>query len=204
VIYIVDYGLGNIRAFQNMYKRLGIEARTAKTPVELRAASKLILPGVGAFDHAMERLQSSGMREALDDMVLVRKVPVLGVCVGMQMLAKSSDEGSLDGLSWVSGRVRSLGSLPGADKLPLPHMGWNDVQPRAGARLVVAAKDPLRFYFLHSFYFDCADGKDVAATTEYGSAFCCAVESGNVFGVQFHPEKSHHHGVSLLKRFVEL
>ena len=118
MIRIVDYGLGNIRAFQNMYKRLGIEARTARTAVELQDASKLILPGVGAFDHAMEQLQASGMREALDDMVLVRRVPVLGVCVGMQILAESSDEGVLGGLGWLSGKVRSLRLLPGRRSNP--------------------------------------------------------------------------------------
>lgn len=204
MIRIVDYGLGNIRAFQNMYKRLGIEARTARTAVELQDASKLILPGVGAFDHAMEQLQASGMREALDDMVLVRRVPVLGVCVGMQILAESSDEGVLGGLGWLSGKVRSLQLLPGADRIPLPHMGWNDVQAKADARLFATADEPLRFYFLHSYYFECNRAQDVAATADYGSPFCCAVQFDNVFGVQFHPEKSHHFGAGLLKRFSEL
>ena len=204
MIRIVDYGLGNIRAFQNMYKRLGIEARTARTAVELQDASKLILPGVGAFDHAMEQLQASGMREALDDMVLVRRVPVLGVCVGMQILAESSDEGVLGGLGWLRGKVRSLRLLPGADRIPLPHMGWNDVQAKPDARLFATADESLRFYFLHSFYFECNRAQDVAATADYGSPFCCAVQSDNVFGVQFHPEKSHHFGAGLLKRFSEL
>lgn len=171
MIHIVDYGLGNIRAFLNMYKGLGVEARTASTAEELLAAAKLILPGVGAFDHAMERLQASGMREALDDMVLVRSVPVLGVCVGMQILAKSSDEGDLQGLGWVDAKVRSLRSLDGAEKLPLPHMGWNDVKPAASARLFANVDEPLRFYFLHSFYFECSQAQDVAATTSTAARF---------------------------------
>jgi imidazole glycerol phosphate synthase glutamine amidotransferase subunit len=204
VIHIVDYGLGNIRAFLNMYKRLGFEARTARAAGELQGASKLILPGVGAFDHAMQRLQASGMREALDELVLKAGVPVLGVCVGMQMLAMSSEEGVAAGLGWVDGRVRSLKGLPGAGLVPLPHMGWNDVLPSPGAKLFAPLGGPLRFYFLHSFYFECGRSGDVAATAEYGSQFCCAVESNNVFGVQFHPEKSHHFGAGLLKAFAEL
>lgn len=204
MIHIVDYGLGNVRAFLNMYKRLGIEARTACAASELEGASKLILPGVGAFDHAMERLKASGMREALDELVLRGGVPVLGVCVGMQMLAASSDEGVAAGLGWVEGRVRSFKALPGGDRVPLPHMGWNDVVPSPDARLFAALPEPMRFYFLHSFYFECGRPGDLAATAEYGSPFCCAVESDNVFGVQFHPEKSHHFGAGLLKAFAEL
>jgi imidazole glycerol-phosphate synthase subunit HisH len=204
VIHIIDYGLGNIRAFLNMYKRLGIEVRTASNAVELKGASKLVLPGVGAFDRAMARLQSSGMRETLDELVVEGGVPVLGVCVGMQMLAASSDEGVATGLNWIGGHVRSLKTLPGADRIPLPHMGWNDVTPSANARLFAALERPLRFYFLHSYFYECHRPQHVAATAQYGSPFCCSVESGNVFGVQFHPEKSHHFGAGLLRAFAEL
>jgi imidazole glycerol-phosphate synthase subunit HisH len=204
MITIVDYGLGNVRAFSNMYKRMNVEARTATRADELASAERIILPGVGAFDHAMELLQRSGMRQTLDELVLGRKVPVLGICVGMQILAEGSDEGALPGLGWVSGRVRELRSAPKAAVLPLPHMGWNDVKPTRPTPLFAGLEADARFYFLHSYYFECAHGEDVIATASYGVDFACAVQSGNVFGVQCHPEKSHHCGTQLLKNFAEL
>ena len=204
MIGIVDYGLGNILAFSNMFKRLNIDARVACSAAELNGADKIILPGVGAFDHAMELLHASGMRDALDELVLGGKVPVLGICVGMQILAKSSDEGKLPGLGWIDGRVRAFSALPEAARLPLPHMGWNDVRPKAGERLFAQMEVDTRFYFLHSFFFECAAEGSVAATARYGVDFSCAVRTGNVHGVQFHPEKSHHWGARLLQNFAEL
>jgi imidazole glycerol-phosphate synthase subunit HisH len=204
MITIVDYGLGNIRAFLNVYKRLNIEATTATCADELREASKVILPGVGAFDHAMERLVRSGMREVLDDLVLQRRVPILGVCVGMQILARDSEEGELPGLGWIPGRVRMLASLMRTAKVPVPHMGWNDARPLTENRLFAGLGSAARFYFLHSYYFDCDRDEDAIAVSDYGADFACAVNSGNVFGVQFHPEKSHHYGVQLLKNFAEI
>ena len=204
MITIVDYGLGNIRAFLNAYKQLNVEARTASTAGELRGATKVILPGVGAFDHAMERLESSRMREALDDLALCQRVPVLGVCVGMQMLARRSDEGTRDGLGWVDGSVRAFSSWQPAKELPVPHMGWNDVRPTTGAPLFDQLEEDSRFYFLHSFFFECANKGDVLAVSYYGAEFCSAVNAANVFGVQFHPEKSHHFGSRLLRNFAQL
>jgi len=202
MIAIVDYGLGNILAFSNMFKRLNIEARVARNADELAGADKIILPGVGAFDHAMTLLEASGMRCRLDELVLGQKVPVLGICVGMQILARSSDEGTLPGLGWVDGRVRSFGSEPAAAALPLPHMGWNDVRPKAGTQLFEQMETDARFYFLHSFFFECADSQSIAATASYGADFTCALHAGNVHGVQFHPEKSHHWGARLLQNFA--
>ena len=204
MITVVDYGLGNIRAFSNMYKRMNIETQVVTRSGELRSATRIILPGVGAFDHAMELLQASGMRETLDELVLVRKVPVLGICVGMQILADGSDEGRLPGLGWISGRVRAFKSVPQSAGLPLPHMGWNDVRPIAGVRLFDGLEADARFYFLHSYFFECAQADCSAATANYGIDFACAVRSDNVHGVQFHPEKSHQCGAQLLKNFAEL
>ena len=204
MIHVVDYGLGNIQAFETIYKRLEIEAVRAKTADDLRDVNKIILPGVGSFDHAMELLDASGMRQPLEQLVWEDKVPVLGICVGMQILAHSSEEGVGDGLGWVDGRVRGFSSNPASAALPMPHMGWNDVVPVAGSLLFKGLEDDARFYFLHSYYFECSDSRNVAARSSYGFQFDCAVQNDNVFGVQFHPEKSHHWGAALLKNFAEL
>lgn len=203
MIRIVDYGLGNILAFQNMYRRLNIEVAVARNAGELDGATKLILPGVGAFDHAMELLEASGMRPLLDDLVQDRRVPVLGICVGMQILARSSAEGRASGLGWIEGEVRAFADLGKAD-LQLPHMGWNDVRPVGSSALFMGLEAEARFYFLHSFYFHCERRDDIAAVSEYGLDFASAVHSGNIFGVQFHPEKSHHFGSRLLQNFAAL
>jgi glutamine amidotransferase len=204
MITIVDYGLGNVRAFMNVYKRLSIEVATATTPAELSSATKVILPGVGHFDHAMERLEASGMRDALDELALGKRVPVLGICVGMQILAKSSDEGRRAGLGWIDGHVRKFFSLQADAALPLPHMGWNDVRPTATAGLFHRLDSDAWFYFLHSFYLECAKPADSLAVACYGSDFTAAVRSQNIFGVQFHPEKSHRFGTQLLGNFAGL
>ncbi len=204
MIAIVDYGVGNVQAFLNVYKRQNIEAIAAKRPDDLAAAKKLVLPGVGHFDTAMERLDNSGLRPALEELVLKKTVPVLGVCVGMQMLASSSDEGSLPGLGWIEGHVRSLATWPPAKTLPQPHMGWNDVRPVTEGGLFAHLDTDSRFYFLHSFYFECARPEHTSAVANYGADFTAAVQSGHVYGVQFHPEKSHHFGTRLLRNFAEL
>ena len=205
MIRVVDYGVGNVQAFITLYKRMGIDAQRAHTAEDLAGATRLILPGVGHFAHAMQLLNDSGMRPALEAMVLGQGVPVLGVCVGMQMLAAGSDEGSLPGLNWVPGRVRAFATNPLSTSLPMPHMGWNDVHPALGSRLFSAGfDDAAQFYFLHSFFFDAQDKADVAASAHYGLDFDAVVSRGHIHGVQCHPEKSHHWGAQLLKNFVEL
>ncbi len=203
MICIVDYGVGNIQAFLNLFKRIGVDAQRTHTPVKLSAATRLVLPGVGHFDHAMQRLNDSGLRPALEELVLKSKVPVMGVCVGMQMLAEGSDEGFLPGLGWVPGRVRSFANNPQSANLPMPHMGWNELEPKKGEGLFSHGFDEApQFYFLHSYYFDANDKDDVAATAYYGFNFDAVVSRGNICGVQCHPEKSHHWGEQLLKNFV--
>lgn len=204
MISIVDYGLGNIGAFLNMYKRMNVPARAVRTAGELADAVRIVLPGVGAFDHAMDLLDASGMRQTLDRKVMEEKVPVVGICVGMQILADASEEGQGRGLGWIPGTVRHFRSMPTPADLPLPHMGWNDVQPSRDGGLFRGLERDARFYFLHSFYYETADPADNAATSVYGGEFACAVRRDNVWGVQFHPEKSHHFGAMLLKNFAEL
>ncbi len=204
MITIVDYGLGNVSAFVNVYKRLNIDVAIAKSADDLKKSSKVILPGVGAFDHAMKLLERSGMRATLDQLALGEKIPVLGVCVGMQILADSSEEGNSSGLSWVEGRVRGLKSLAPQSRLPLPHMGWNDVRPVSSNKLFDQLESGARFYFLHSYFFHCGRDEDVLATSSYGMDFSCALNINNIYGVQFHPEKSHDYGTQLLKNFAQL
>jgi glutamine amidotransferase len=205
MIRIVDYGVGNIQAFLNLFKRLGVEARRANKPESLSDANRLVLPGVGHFDHAMQQLHDSGMRPRLEELVLGAKVPVVGICVGMQMLAQGSDEGSLAGLNWVPGRVRSFASQPQSATLPMPHMGWNELHPCGHGKLFSKGfENGAQFYFLHSYFFDADDKSDVAATASYGLNFDAVVSRGHIHGVQCHPEKSHHWGEQLLKNFLEL
>lgn len=203
MITIVDYGLGNIQAFADIYKRLNVPARVATSAAELDDAEKIILPGVGAFDWAMGRLDASGMRGTLDRLVMELGRPVLGVCVGMQMMGRRSDEGRLPGLDWIPGEVHRFDETSFRQKTHLPHMGWNDVEPRARDSLF-SGDEPQLFYFLHSYYFVPEQDQHVLATTDYNGSFTSAVRAGNVYGTQFHPEKSHHWGVSLLRNFAGL
>lgn len=201
---IVNYGLGNICAFLNVLKRLNVPVADATKPADLEGATRLILPGVGSFDHAMDLLERSGMRPVLENLVLERKVPILGVCVGMQIMAQKSEEGVRPGLGWFDASVRKLGYKAGGAKLRLPHMGWNDVEAVMDSTLLGAPGSNHRFYFLHSYYFDCIDQEAILAKASYGKGFAAAVRNQNIFGVQFHPEKSHDHGIEMLKRFSNI
>lgn len=204
MIAIVDYGLGNISAFANIYKRLNIPFVAAKTADELKQASKLILPGVGAFDYAMDKLNKSGMREQLDELVLEKKVPILGVCVGMQMMASKSEEGEVKGLDWIPGSVKLIDASKLKHKPTIPHMGWNQVNPEKDLQIFENIEHEQGFYFLHSYFFECDSNDDVLATSEYAGKFSCAVNRGNIYGFQFHPEKSLTNGVNLLKNFANI
>jgi imidazole glycerol-phosphate synthase subunit HisH len=204
MITIIDYGVGNIYAFQNVYKRLNIPTKIAKTPQDLEGAQKLILPGVGHFDYAMSQLNNSGMREKLDDLVLNQKIPVIGICVGMQMMGNKSDEGNLQGLKWIDADIKKFDESTILQRTKLPHMGWNDVKPVPNHPLFVGLEDDAIFYFLHSFYFQCNSISDSIAISDYGINFTSAANHNNVYGIQFHPEKSHHYGEQLLHNFAKL
>jgi len=204
MIAIIDYGLGNILAFLNVYNRLNIKATIVKSEADLRGVTKLILPGVGSFDYAMQLFEQSGMRQPIEQLVICDKMPVLGICVGMQMLAKSSEEGELPGLGWIEGTVKKFNLSAMPDEIRMPHMGWNGVNPLTEGGLFNGPKRDWQFYFLHSFFFQCHDQANVLAVSDYGGNFSSAVQNGNVYGVQFHPEKSHHSGSQILKNFAEI
>ena len=204
MITIIDYGVGNISAFQNVYKRLDIPTQIAKSVEDLQEVEKLILPGVGAFDYAMSQLNQSGMRERLDELVLVQKIPVIGICVGMQMMGHQSDEGKLEGLKWIDANIKKFDESTIHQRTKFPHMGWNDVYPKNNHPLFEGLEKDAIFYFLHSYYFECNNEKDVLAESDYGILFASAAHHENIFGIQFHPEKSHQYGEKLLHNFAKL
>lgn len=201
MITIVDYGVGNTGALVNMLEFIGFEARITNQPSVILEASHLLLPGVGAFDAAMQRLRHSNLIPALESAALVRKTPLLGVCLGMQLLGRGSEEGSSAGLGWVPAASIRMRPDP-ALKLKVPFMGWADVEAVPNAKLF-AGEGRLRFYFTHSYRMECDHAGDVAATYQFDQPVVCSVHHDNIFGVQFHPEKSHRFGMALLRNFVE-
>jgi len=205
MIVIVDYGSGNIRAIANIYDKLRIEYTITGSIAEIESADKLILPGVGAFDETILKLNANGFREILDRKVLNHKIPVLGICVGMQMLADSSEEGQLPGLGWIHGRVRKFDKTRIPNKPKIPHLGWNSINVEKISPIMQDIVCDEGFYFIHSYYFECDNTDDVLCTTEYGDyTFHSAINRANIYGVQFHPEKSQDNGIQLLKNFAEL
>jgi imidazole glycerol-phosphate synthase subunit HisH len=202
MITIIDYGLGNIKAFVNVYNRLNIKTKIAQKASDIEGASKIILPGVGAFDYAISQLNNSGMRDEIEKKVLINRIPIMGICVGMQILAKSSDEGTLPGLGWINGKVKKFETSINSPCIKLPHMGWNTIKPVNNSPLMIGFSDTSRFYFLHSYYFIVEDKKNIISTTNYSLGFSSGVSSDNIFGIQFHPEKSHANGIRLLQNFA--
>lgn len=204
MIAIIDYGMGNAGSILNMLRRVGGEAVVTSESSELANASALILPGVGAFDNGMEKLTSSGLLPVVRDKVLLQKVPFLGVCLGMQLLFRSSEEGQAPGLGWVPGEVRrfDFGSRS-MESLKVPHMGWSEIEATPGNILFRGLEEKARFYFVHSYHVECEDEKHVSAYARYGYRFACAVQHENIFGAQFHPEKSHRFGMTFFRNFLE-
>lgn len=204
MITIIDYGSGNIRAIGNIYDKLNVEYTIAKSPEQVIGAKKIFLPGVGAFDETISKLDSTGFRQVLDKEVLENKVPIMGICVGMQILADSSEEGTCKGLGYIKGKVKKINPNLILQKPKLPHLGWNSIEVLKNNELLKDIDPVFGFYFLHTYYFECEDKNNILATTNYGATFASAVYRENVFGIQFHPEKSHHNGVKLLHNFANL
>ena len=202
MVTIVDYGVGNLASIQNMLRRIGAESIISSNAEEILNSEKLILPGVGAFDSCAEKLQNSGLVEALNQKVLLRKVPVLGICVGMQLLTAGSEEGVLPGLGWIKGRVVKFKQPKRGPEIKVPHMGWTDVQLNKPSALFKDMYDEPRFYFVHSYYPEVDDVADVLVYANYGYQFVAGMEHDNIMGVQFHPEKSHKYGMKLLENFI--
>lgn len=203
LLTIVDYGVGNLGSMKNMLKKAGCEALISSRDTDILNADKLILPGVGAFDTCVEKLQQSGLLDVINKKVLEQKVPVLGVCVGMQLLTEGSEEGVLPGLGWVKGRVVKFKQEKLPAGLKVPHMGWTNVTLNKASPLFEDMYEEPRFYFVHSYHAETDDKNDALLLADYGYSFVAAVEHENIIGVQFHPEKSHKFGMKLLSNFVK-
>lgn len=201
MITVVDYGMGNLGSVHNMLKRIGVAAIITGDAETVYRAEKILLPGVGAFDNAMLRINADGLREALERKAMVERVPVLGICLGMQLLTRSSEEGRLQGLGWIAATTKRFPAMPG---LKVPHMGWNVVVPTRESALTRGLPEESRFYFVHSYFVRVDDEQDSLLKTTYGITFDAAIQHNNIYGAQFHPEKSHKFGMQLLKNFAAL
>jgi imidazole glycerol-phosphate synthase subunit HisH len=201
-IVIVDYGVGNLASIKNMLKKAGKDSRISSDETVILEAGKLILPGVGAFDTCSEKLEQSGLIRALNKKVLEEKIPLLGICVGMQLLTERSEEGSLPGLGWIKGQVVRFKPEAMPPGMKIPHMDWTEVEAVKSSPLFENMHAAPRFYFVHSYHAKPADEADTLLYAKYGYRFAAAVEHDNIIGVQFHPEKSHKFGMRLLENFV--
>jgi len=205
MIAILDYGMGNVASIKNMFRRIGGDAVIVSSLQGYDDITGVVLPGVGAFDNAMKKLGELGLIKDLHDFVLTRKLPFLGVCLGMQLLFESSEEGRLPGLGFVRGTVKRFSSSDFEDrKLKIPHMGWNGINPRKNAWLSSGSDEEQRFYFAHSYHVVCEDDADVSATCHYGYDFTCAIQHQNILATQFHPEKSHRFGLAVFNSFMSI
>lgn len=204
MIAIVDYGMGNLGSIHNMLNRIGAPSVITSDPRRIESADRLILPGVGAFDHAMQSLNRLGLVSVLSDRVLDRKVPIIGICLGMQLLSLRSEEGEQPGLGWIDAETVRFKFEEENSALKIPHMGWNTIEVRLPSPILDDRYEESRFYFVHSYHVRCANDENVLATARYGIAFHAAVIRRNILGTQFHPEKSHKFGLKLLENFSNM
>jgi len=200
MVTIVDYGMGNLGSIVNMFKKINVQAKITKDINEIEKADKILLPGVGAFDAAMSKIKESGFTQVLDYKAKEQKVPVLGICLGMQLLTDSSEEGVLPGLGWIPAKTIKF-NFTKESGLKVPHMGWNLVKENRPSKLTIDFEEESRFYFVHSYYVKCENDENSILKTNYGLTFDSAIQKDNIFGAQFHPEKSHKFGMKLLKNF---
>ena len=203
MIAIVNYGVGNLASIKNMLKKAGFESELVTDPIAIEKSSKIILPGIGAFDHCMIEFNKSGLREAVTNKVMKEKTPLLGICVGLQMLMESSEEGVEPGLGWIAGKTIKFKKEELGD-LKIPHMGWTNVRVAKNTLLTEGLGSQPRFYFVHSYHVQPDDKSDEMLTAQYGYEFTAAINRGNIYGAQFHPEKSHKYGMKILENFGRL
>ena len=204
MIAIIDYGMGNLGSIANMLRKIGAEAVVTSDPVILDAADRLILPGVGAFAQGMAHLAERGLVPLLDRRVRDEGVPVLGICLGMQLFTRHSEEGNVDGLGWIDAETRRFGAVRAPSPMRVPHMGWNTVAATRPHPLLTDLPPDPRFYFVHSYHVVCADRCDELGSTTYGYEFTSVIHRANIVGTQFHPEKSHRYGLRLLENFARM
>ena len=203
-IVIIDYGMGNLGSIRNMLKYLGMGSIISNDIADIQRASKLVISGVGAFDNAIRNINALGLMPVLHDKVINESIPVLGICLGMQLFTRRSAEGSLPGFGWVPAEALRFDFTNDPRRLKIPHMGWNQVEITKDSKLFTGMLQEPRFYFVHSYYCVCDDEHDALATTAYGHRFTSAIEKDNIYGVQFHPEKSHKYGMKLLDNFARM
>ena len=203
MIVFVNYGMGNLGSVQNMFKRIGVESKITSDLDEIAQATKILLPGVGSFDAAMIRINDGGFRAVLDRKALIEKIPVLGICLGMQLLTHSSEEGKEKGLGWIPAKTLAF-KFEAAQKLKIPHMGWNIAYPHGTSKLSGNFVDESRFYFVHSYYVEVENQNHSFLKTNYGISFDSGIQKENIFGAQFHPEKSHKFGMRFLESFAKI
>ncbi len=202
MIVIIDCGMGNLQSVVRAFERIGAAARASSAIADVEAAQRLVLPGVGSLAHGMEALRAHGLLPLLRQQVLERRIPVLGICVGHQMLTRMSEEGNCDGLGWVDGETTRFRFAAPQPVLKVPHLGWNTLRRRRDCALLDGIPEDACFYFAHSYKVTCDDAATVAATADYGGEFVAVLHRDNIFGTQFHPEKSQAHGLRVLRNFV--